>query len=498
MVTVADLLEDVPVTAVRGDPTTTPVSSVAFDSRQAAAGTLFCCVPGEHTDGHDYAAEAVSRGASSLLCEHLLDLAVTQVQVPVGGVRPAMAAMSAAFWGHPDRSLQMVGVTGTNGKTTVTQLIGSILEVAGRTTGVIGTLGGTRTTPEAPDLQQYLAEYVADGVRAVVMEVSSHAITQHRVDAVRYEVAAFTNLSRDHLDHHGTMEAYFEAKAVLFAPDRSRHAVVFADDPWGARLLERIDAPRRIPVHRSEASGVELSVGRSRFVWRGRTVDLPLSGRFNVDNALVAAAVATVLGIDDDQVVAGLDAAPVVPGRMEVVGAGAPVAVVVDYAHTPAGLEEALRATRTLAGDARVLCVFGCGGDRDPGKRPEMGEVATELSDVVVVTSDNPRSEDPMAIIEAIRSGMHGPAEVHIEPDRTAAVRLAVAEARPGDVVLLAGKGHEATQTTGDTTVPFDDRAVGAAALAARFGTERSGAERSGAERSGTERSGTERSGADA
>ncbi len=473
MVMVADLLDGVPVRDVRGDPAATPVTSVAFDSRLVDGGTLFCCVPGEHTDGHLHAADAVSRGATSLLCEHFLELAVTQVRVPLGSVRPAMAMAAAAFWGHPDRGLEMVGVTGTNGKTTVTQLVGSILEAAGRSTAVIGTLGGTRTTPEAPDLQQYLAEYVAQGLRAVVMEVSSHAITQHRVDAVQYEVAAFTNLSRDHLDHHGSMEAYFEAKAALFTPDRCRHAVVFSDDPWGARLLERIEPGRRTAVRRDEATDIELSVGRSRFTWRGRTVDLPLTGRFNVDNALVAAGVATVLGVADDQVQAGLSAATAVPGRMEVVGAGAPVAVVVDYAHTPAGLDEALRAVRTLVGPGRVLCVFGCGGDRDAGKRPEMGSVATHLADVVVLTSDNPRSEDPMAIIDAVRAGTDGPAAVHVEPDRAVAIRLAVAEARPGDIVLVAGKGHEVTQTTGATTVPFDDRAEAAVALAERFGAGR-------------------------
>jgi UDP-N-acetylmuramoyl-L-alanyl-D-glutamate--2,6-diaminopimelate ligase len=467
---VADLLDGVPVTEVFGDPTATPVTSVVFDSRQVVEGALFCCVPGEYTDGHLHAADAVERGAASLLCEHRVDQAVTQVRVPAGGVRPAMARAAAAFWGHPDRELEMVGVTGTNGKTTVTQMVGSILEAAGRKTGVIGTLGGTRTTPEAPDLQQYLAEYVADRTLAVVMEVSSHAITQHRVDAVRYEVAAFTNLSRDHLDHHGTMDAYFDAKASLFTPEHCRHAVVFGDDPWGARLLDRIDPDCRTTVRRSEATGVQLMIGTSRFSWRGRTVDLPLSGRFNVDNALVAAGVATVLGVDDDHVVAGLDAVPVVPGRMEVVGAGAPVAVVVDYAHTPAGLDEALQAARTLAAAGRVICVFGCGGDRDPGKRPEMGRVATSLADVVVLTSDNPRSEEPLAIIEAVRAGMDGPADVHVEPDRGSAIRLAVAEARPGDLVLLAGKGHETSQTIGAITVPFDDRAAGASALNERFG----------------------------
>ncbi len=466
---VADLLDGVTVRDVRGDPSSTPVTSVDFDSRRVGDGTLFCCVPGERSDGHLHAAEAVSRGAASLLCEHVLDLDVTQVVVPVGGVRPAMARVAAAFWGHPARLLSTVGVTGTNGKTTVTQLVGSILEAAGRPTEVIGTLGGTRTTPESPDLQSYLAEAVQAGRRVVAMEVSSHALTQHRVDAIEFDVAAFTNLSRDHLDHHGTMENYFEAKASLFAPGRCRHAVVLADDPWGARLIERLDPATTTAVRRDEASAVTSAVGSSRFTWRGRTVDLPLSGRFNVDNALVAAAVAVALGVDEDHVVAGLDAAPVVPGRMEVVGADAPVHVVVDYAHTPAGLGEALRAVRALAGEGRVVCLFGCGGDRDQGKRPEMGAVATALADIVVLTSDNPRSEDPVAIIDQVRAGMSGPAEVVVEPDRAVAVRTAVGLARPGDVVLLAGKGHEGTQTTGTAAVPYDDRVEGAAALAERF-----------------------------
>jgi UDP-N-acetylmuramoyl-L-alanyl-D-glutamate--2,6-diaminopimelate ligase len=468
---VADLLDGVAVRDVRGDPSLTPVTGVEFDSRSVAAGALFCCVPGEHTDGHRHAADAVARGATSLLCEHLLDLDVTQVVVAPGSVRPAMAAVATAFWGHPARSLQTVGVTGTNGKTTTTHLIGAILESAGRPTEVIGTLGGARTTPEAPDLQRYLAEAVRTGRRAVAMEVSSHALTQHRVDAVRFDVAAFTNLSRDHLDHHGSMEAYFEAKASLFTPERCRHAVVLADDPWGARLLQQLDpAVTATAVRRDEAGAVVLRVGGSRFTWRGRSVDLPLSGRFNVDNALVAAAVAVALGVDEDEVVAGLGAAPVVPGRMEAVGAGTPVAVLVDYAHTPAGLDEALRAVRTLAGDGRVVCLFGCGGDRDAGKRPEMGAVATALADVVVLTSDNPRSEDPAAIIDQVRSGMEEHAEVVVEPDRAAAIRTAVGLARPGDVVLLAGKGHETTQVARGAVVPFDDRTEAAAALTERFG----------------------------
>jgi len=474
-VTVA-LLDGVAVVEVRGNPAATPVTSVEFDSRRVAAGALFCCVPGERTDGHDHAAEAVGRGAASLLCEHFLDLGVTQVRVAPGGARPAMAAVAAAFWGDPSRALRTVGVTGTNGKTTVTQLVRSVLEADGRPTGVVGTLGGARTTPEAPDLQRTLAAMVSEGRTALAMEVSSHALTQHRVDGIVFDVAAFTNLSRDHLDHHGTMEAYFEAKASLFTPERCRHAVVFADDPWGARLLGRLVPPSGVTgvvvtaVRSGEAGDVVLGVGGSTFTWRGRRVALPLAGRFNVDNALVAAAAATALGVHEDRVAEGLAAVGPVPGRMELVGAGAPVAVLVDYAHTPAGLEVALDAARSVAAGGRVVCVFGCGGDRDAGKRPEMGSVATALADVVVLTSDNPRSEDPTSIIDAVRSGMDGPAEVHVEADRATAIRLSVAEARPGDVVLVAGKGHEATQTTGDTTVPFDDRVEAAAALAERFG----------------------------
>ena len=470
----ADLLGGVAVAEVRGDPTTTEVRAVEYDSRRVAAGALFCCVPGERTDGHAHAAEAVSRGASSLLCDHFLDLGVTQVRVAAGGLRPAMATVAAAFCGQPARSLQTVGVTGTNGKTTVTQLVRSVLEADGRPTGVIGTLDGARTTPESPDLQRRLAEYVAGGRTAVAMEISSHALTQHRADAIVFDVAAFTNLSRDHLDHHGTMEAYFEAKASLFTPGHCRHAVVFTDDPWGARLVGRLvgalGEDRVTAVRSGEATEVELSVGRSRFIWRGQRVDLPLSGRFNVDNALVAAAIGVALGVSEERVAVGLSGAAPVPGRMEAVGSGWPVSVLVDYAHTPAGLGSALQAARALAGGGRLLCVFGCGGDRDRGKRPEMGEMATTLADVVVLTSDNPRSEDPVAIIDQVRSGMVPGTPVTVEPDRAAAIRAAVTQARPGDLVLVAGKGHEDTQTSGATTVHLDDREEAASALSERFG----------------------------
>ena len=463
------LLHDIDAVEVRGDPASTEVSSIEFDSRRVQAGSLFCCVPGAHTDGHLHAAEAVERGATALLCEHFVDLDVSQARVATGNLRPAMASLSSTFYGHPSRSLRMVGVTGTNGKTTVTHLVRSILDRSGVPTGIIGTLAGERTTPEAPDLQCRLAAFLAEGRKSVAMEVSSHALTQHRVDAIVFEVAAFTNLSRDHLDHHGSMEDYFAAKARLFEASRVKTAVVAVDDPWGARLASSLDGPV-VPVRWSEATSVHADVGTTSFRWRGRTVTLPLTGHFNVNNALVAAAVATVLGVDEDRVAEGLTHSEPVPGRMEVVVAHDPFSVIVDYAHTPAGLEVALSSARDLAGPARVLCVFGCGGDRDQGKRPEMGAVSSRLADVVVLTSDNPRSEDSQAIIEQIRTGLGTGTDVVVEPDRAAAIGVAIGLARPGDVVLVAGKGHETTQTEAGLTRPFDDRVEARRAFAGRSG----------------------------
>ncbi len=464
------LMDDIDVVGVRGDANVTEVISVESDSRHIQRGSLFCCVPGAHVDGHAFAGQAVASGATSLLCDRFLDLDVTQVCVAPGAVRPSMARMASAFHGHPSRVMTMVGVTGTNGKTTVTQLIRSVLTHAGMPTGVIGTLDGVRTTPEAPVLQGLLAQLRDDGSKAVAMEVSSHALTQHRVDGIAFDVVVFTNLSREHLDHHRSMTEYFEAKAGLFDPATSATAVINVDDLWGARLADRLVDGSVVRVRRTDATDVSLSVGSSTFRWRDHLVSVPLSGMFNVENALMAATVAVTLGIDEDRVVEGLAMAEPVPGRMEVVSAGPPFAVVVDFAHTPVGLEVALSAARALAGPGRVICLFGCGGDRDAGKRPEMGAVATRLSDVVILTSDNPRSEDPMSIIEQVSSGVGGPAELVVEPDRAAAIGVAVSRARPGDVVLLAGKGHETTQTVGDQAIPFDDRDQARRALAAHLG----------------------------
>ena len=462
------LIHDIDVVGVRGDPAVTEVRGVEFDSRRVGEGSLFCCVPGIRSDGHRFAAEAVAQGASCLLCERPFDLEVTQVQVAPGSVREAMAHVAATFFGHPARAMTMVGVTGTNGKTTVTHLVSAILETAGYPTGVIGTLGGERTTPESPVTQGLLAGFRDGGRRAVAMEVSSHGLAQHRVDGIVFDVAAFTNLSRDHLDHHGTMDEYFAAKARLFEKGRSRTAVIFVDDPWGRQMAERAGTDRVVAVRRSEATGVTQSIGSTSFRWRDRPLTVPLSGMFNLDNALVAAAVGESLGIDPDLVAEGLAAAPPVPGRMEVVWPGPPFAVVVDYAHTPAGLVVALAAARQMAPSGRVISVFGAGGDRDRGKRPAMGEAGAAGSDVVVLTSDNPRSEDPAAIIDQVRAGIGTTAEVVVEPDRHQAIATAVARASGGDVIVIAGKGHEVGQYLADRVVPFDDRVEARQALARR------------------------------
>jgi UDP-N-acetylmuramoyl-L-alanyl-D-glutamate--2,6-diaminopimelate ligase len=462
-----ELVTGLPILETRGNPDAVDIHAVDFDSRRVRLGSLFCCIPGRITDGHDHAPEAVRAGAAALLCERFLDLDVPQVRVAPGTIRSDMALVAGVFFGHPSESLAMVGVTGTNGKTTVTQLVRSILDTAGLPTGMIGTLTGERTTPEAPELQATLADFRDAGRRAVSMEVSSHALDQHRVDGVLFDVAAFTNLSHDHLDHHHSMEAYFAAKSTLFTPEHSRLAVVNVDDPWGERLAQRITGIDVVPVRRSDASEISLAVGSSSFRWKAHQVTIGLTGVFNIDNALLAAAAATGLGVDEEVVVRGLAEATPPSGRMEVVTAGPPFAVVVDFAHTPAGLGAALASARRLARDGRVVCLFGCGGDRDPTKRPLMGEVVDRMADVAVLTSDNPRSEDPLVIIDQVRAGIGGGVELVVEPDRRAAIGRAVALGRPGDIIVLAGKGHETTQILGDRTIPFDDREVARQALSA-------------------------------
>jgi UDP-N-acetylmuramoyl-L-alanyl-D-glutamate--2,6-diaminopimelate ligase len=443
------------------------VTGVVHDTRAVERGSLFCCVPGSRTDGHVLAPDAVARGAVALLAQRPVDVDVPQLQV--ASVREAMGPLAASFWGHPSRDLAVVGVTGTSGKTTTTHLVGAIATAAGRANEVIGTLSGPRTTPEAPELQAALARARAEGRTTIAMEVSSHALALGRVRGTRFAVAVFTNLSHDHLDFHRDLEDYFAAKALLFRPELSLTAVVNADDAYGARLL----ADPAVPTEAySLADAEELEVGpaRCRFRWRGALVDRPLGGRFNASNAIAAATAAAGLGIDVEAIALGLSQAPPVPGRFEPVDAGQPFAVLVDYAHKPGALESALVAAREAAGGGRVLLVFGAGGDRDASKRPEMGEVAARLADRVLLTSDNPRGEDPLAIIDAVRTGMARTDALTIEPDRATAIAAALAEAEPGDVVLIAGKGHEAVQIVGERTIPFDDRAVARDALVALGG----------------------------
>ncbi|MEI8001935.1 MAG: UDP-N-acetylmuramoyl-L-alanyl-D-glutamate--2,6-diaminopimelate ligase [Actinomycetes bacterium] len=459
------------------------VRSVEHDHRRVHPGACFACIPGARFDGHDFAPAAVVAGAVALIVERPLGLGVPEIRV--ADVRAALGAVAARLYGDPSRALRCLGVTGTNGKTTTTHLLHAIATAAGERAGYIGTTGariGDRnvplsfTTPEASDLQALLAEMRDDGVTTVAMEVSSHALVQHRVDATWFAAACFTNLSRDHLDYHGTMDDYFAAKATLFVPERCGVVVTNLDDAHGARLVEIAAAGGLASVTYAVDDGAaDLGVeGRSstttgstftlvdRRHGRRAEVALGLVGRLNVANACAAAATALAVGFRLDDVARGLSQAPVVPGRLERVDAGQPFTVLVDYAHTPDALVAAIaaaRATATATG-GRVGIVFGCGGDRDPGKRPEMGAAAA-AADHVVVTSDNPRSEDPATIAAAAVAGARDTgATPEVELDRRLAIRRVLAWASPGDVVLVAGKGHESGQTLGSTTVAFDDREV--------------------------------------
>lgn len=456
-----ELPADLVVEAVGDVPTR--LVDLTHDSRQVRPGWAFACVPGEQVDGHDFAGQAVTAGAGLLLVERRLPSAEvgTVPQLIVRDVRRAMGHAAAAVHGHPSTRLTMVGVTGTNGKTTTTQLIGSILRAAGRVERELGTLSGVRTTPEAPDLQRRLAGFVREGVDTVVMEVSSHALALHRVAGTSFDVAVFTNLGRDHLDLHGSMEAYFRAKASLFMPELSRLGITNIDDPYG-RLLLDVAAIDMIGYGAADAVDVVVGVDHHAFTWRGQGIRVPIGGDFNVANSLAALEVAAALGIDPSTAARGLAAVQPVPGRFEVVSDPASdVAIVVDYAHTPEGIEQVLRSARGLAA-GRVVVVFGCGGDRDPDKRPLMGAAAASNADMVVVTSDNPRREDPQAIVDAVLAGIDGSyrGRVSVELDRRAAIERAIGAARRGDVVVIAGKGHETTQTIGDQVLPFDDRDV--------------------------------------
>jgi UDP-N-acetylmuramoyl-L-alanyl-D-glutamate--2,6-diaminopimelate ligase len=434
------------------------IMDLAYDSRAVSPGALFFCVRGARFDGHDLAQRAIEAGAAALVVEK--PVASRVPQLVVADSRLAMAAAAPEFFGHPADQLEIAAVTGTNGKTTTAFLIQAILEAAGRKPGLLGTIesrvGGERrpairTTPEAIDLQRAFREMVDAGNESVAMEATSHGSALGRLAGLRFSSLAFTNLTQDHLDLHGTMEAYFEAKRRLFLEDRPP-AAVNVGDPWGRKLAE--DRPDALTY--GFAGNAQLGPDALE------GIDLKLKGRFNVENALAAMASARLLGIADDAIARGLESVTGVPGRFESVDEGQPFTVIVDYAHTPDSLENVLVTARELT-PGRLICVFGCGGDRDREKRPLMGRIAAELADVPIVTSDNPRSEDPRAIIEEIVSGVDG--ELEVIQDRRSAIVRAIEIGEPGDVVVIAGKGHEQGQQFRDRTVPFDDREVAREAL---------------------------------
>ena len=450
------------------------IAHLAHDTREVREGTLFFCVPGFTRDGHDLAGEAIERGATALCVERPLGLGVPEVVVP--SVRAAMAPAAARFHGDPTATLPVIGITGTNGKTTTAFLVRGILEGAGRQCGLLGTVtsyvGGrqrptVRTTPEALELQATFAEMAAGGDDACAMEVSSHALALHRADAIHWRVAAFTNLTQDHLDFHADMEDYFAAKRRLFeaGPD---HAVINVDDPYGRRLAA--DFPDAVTVGLEEGAqlrATEIEDGGRTFTVDGRRLTTCMPGSFNVLNALCAIAVTRALGLSDDQIADALPGAGPVPGRFQPVDEGQGFTVIVDYAHTPDSLASVLRTARELTGE-RVHVVFGAGGDRDRAKRPLMGATAAELADVAIVTSDNPRSEDPQAIVDEILAGTAGHAEAIL--DRRDAIAHAIGLAQDGDVVVIAGKGHEQGQElAGGEKVPFDDVTVAREALRDRL-----------------------------
>ncbi|MDQ2622275.1 MAG: UDP-N-acetylmuramoyl-L-alanyl-D-glutamate--2,6-diaminopimelate ligase [Actinomycetota bacterium] len=465
-----------------GDPGT-DITSLSFDNRKVAPGALFFCVKGLTSDGHDYAKAAVEAGAAALVCERELDLGVPEVVVPDS--RAAMAFAAAAFNGDPTSELKMAGITGTNGKTTTAFLLRDILESAGVHSGLMGTVkqvvGGIeeeveRTTPEAIDLQRAFRRMLDEGDESCVIEVSSHAMVMHRCDAIDFDVAIFTNLTQDHLDFHTDMEDYYAAKRLLFesGPDV---AIVNVDDPYGQRLATEFD----VVTYSAEGTAADYTAIDVRFDASGADfvvqsehgdlrVHTGLPGGFNVANALAALAGSIAMGVEPGEAVAALSEAGRVPGRMEPVDEGQDFAVLVDYAHTPDSVENVLRAARELT-PGRLIAVIGAGGDRDRAKRPLMGRAGSELADLTVVTSDNPRSERPEAVIEDVLAGIEDRDAVEVETDRNLAIALAVRSAGPGDTVVIAGKGHEQGQEfENGRKIPFDDCEVARAHLRALAG----------------------------
>jgi UDP-N-acetylmuramoyl-L-alanyl-D-glutamate--2,6-diaminopimelate ligase len=476
-----ELVEAMPVSQVEGT-LEKEITGITYDSRRVTPGMLFVAIPGQTTDGHEYINTAIERGALAVICERNGFTSSKATKIKVTDVRFALACAATSYYSNPSAKLKVIGVTGTNGKTTVTFLIKSILEAAGIKTGLIGTvryeigdriIPAHRTTPESLEVQQMMAQMLKADCQACVMEVSSHALEQQRVLGVDFDVGIFTNLTRDHLDYHGTMENYFMAKKKLFTGleqgSKKGIKVINIDDAFGLRLAREsanVEVDLTYGVEKAaklRARQIQLNKDGSRFVVetseRKFPVRLPLIGRHNIYNALAAVGAAQALNIDILKIQAALNAMPPVPGRLEMVSVGQPFGVYVDYAHTDDALENVLTTVREIS-KGQVLLAFGCGGNRDSGKRARMGKVAAELADFTVITSDNPRKESAEKIAGQIEEGFRSKrAEGYsVELDRSRAISLVLGKARPGDVVVIAGKGHETYQEFQDTVVPFDDR----------------------------------------
>ena len=451
------------------------IVGVAHDSRRVRPGSVFVAIHGHQRDGADFAEDAVARGAVAIVAEHKVPLSRNTPQFVVHDARRALAALASAFYNRPSRKLNILGVTGTNGKTTTTYMIRSIFEAAGRRCGLLGTiayetgrrtLAASITTPESVDVQGFLREMVDEGFDTAAIEVSSHALSMRRVDFVQFAAGVFTNLAAEHMDYHRTLSSYRDAKAMLFRKlGPANHAVVNADDACAGfikkatcanvltyGLKKKADVTAKL--HKSTLDGLELTL---RTPAGAADLRLPVLGNHNVYNALAAAATALSQGIELETIRDGLANMAPVPGRLEIVPCEKDCRVLVDYAHTDHALDAVLNSLRALVAK-RILVVFGAGGDRDRSKRPRMGRVVERWADQAWVTSDNPRSEAPLEIIDEIISGVRRPQRMHVQPDRRAAIEEAIRAAQPGDLVLIAGKGHERTQRFKDTVVPFDDR----------------------------------------
>ncbi len=474
-----DALEEVKVLG-RSGPDNPEILGITCDSRLVRPGWLYVAIRGHSQDGGRFAEDAVRRGAAALMAEERLTVVPPVAMVHVADARAALARAALKFFGDPAASLLLIGATGTNGKTTVTFMCSAILKAAGQIPGLIGTvryeigersIPASRTTPDAAEIQQMLSSMLKAGCRSAVMEVSSHALDQKRTDGLEFDAAIFTNLSQDHLDYHKDFENYFAAKKKLFnglaGSSKKGVAVVNRASPWGVRLCDAIGGRSRLVTFGTTDSDVQAgniradregSVFHLDSPWGSREMRIRLPGRFNVSNALAAAAACGAVGVDLDTIRSALEKFETAPGRLERIANRHGFSVFVDYAHTPDALQNVLSTLRELT-DKKLIAVFGCGGDRDRTKRPLMGAAVTGAADITVITSDNPRTEDPLAIIREIEAGCAGK-KYEVEPDRKRAIAMALAMARPGDIVLIAGKGHETYQEFGKTVMPFDDRQV--------------------------------------